>query len=137
MERTELLHEELTAKIRDAFYHVYNSMGPGFAEKVYENALALTLRKQGFEVRQRIHIKVYFEGEVVGTYEADVMVNDVVIIEAKTVSKLISEHEAQLFNYLHATEIEVGLLLNFGPRPEYKRRVVSNANKRHLSGMLN
>jgi GxxExxY protein len=128
----ELLHEEITAKIRDAFYHVYNSLGAGFLEKVYENALALTLTKAGLDVKQQCSVKVYFEGEVVGEYYADLIVNDCVIVEIKAVSALAREHEAQLLNYLNATAVEVGILVNFGPKPEYKRRAVSNSRKKHL-----
>jgi GxxExxY protein len=131
----ELLHGDLTEIIRDEFFHVYNALGAGFLEKVYENALALRLEKAGLAVRQRVPIKVYFEGAVVGIYEADVLVNHSVIIEIKAVSALIDEHEAQLLNYLRATEIEVGLLVNFGPKPEFKRRVLANSSKKHLNGL--
>jgi GxxExxY protein len=127
-----LLHGEVTEIIRDGFFHVYNSLGTGFLEKVYENALALTLQQAGLTVRQRVPIKVYFEGKMVGVYEADILVNQCVIVEAKAVSALIDEHEAQLLNYLRATQIEVGLLVNFGPKPEFERRTFSNPSKVHL-----
>src|SRR5262249_49744315 len=135
MPQPELLHGDITESIRDEFFHVYNALGAGFLEKVYENALALRLQKAGLDVRQGVPIKVYFEGAVVGVYEADVLVNRAVIIEVKAVSALIDEHEAQLLNYLRATPIEVGVLVNFGPKPEYKRRVLANSSKKNLQSL--
>ena len=124
-----LLHEEITEKIIQAFYKVNNTLGHGFIEKVYENALAIELHKMGFNVSQQRKIKVYYEGEEVGDYESDLTVNDLVIVETKAKESLREEHEAQLINYLKATKTEVGLLMNFGKKPEFRRKIFSNDRK--------
>ena len=123
---------ELTEKIIGAFFKVYNSLGYGFAEKVYENALAIELRKLGLKVEQQKNITVYYEGAIVGDYVADAITADVVMLELKAVRQLTDEHEAQLLNYLKATPIEVGLLLNFGSKAEFKRKVFDNDRKGSL-----
>jgi GxxExxY protein len=125
----QLLHAEITAAILKAFYHVYNTLGYGFLEKVYENALKITLRKCGLSVTQQQPIKVHFEGEEIGEYFADLVVEEKVIIELKAAEAICSAHESQLLNYLKATEIEVGMLLNFGPKAEFRRKVFANARK--------
>lgn len=125
----EDLHADLTGEIIGAFYHVYNALGYGFLEAVYQNALMVTLRKRGHAVEVRQPVEVRFEGVVVGKYFADLIVNRLVIIELKSVETLCDAHEAQLLNYLRATDIEVGLLLNFGPKPQVKRKVFPNARK--------
>ena len=125
----EFLHKELTEEIIRAAYVVHNTLGYGFAEKVYENALAIELRKHKLDVEQQASIKVFYNGELVGDYLADLLVNEKVIIELKAVKQLLAEHEAQLLNYLRATEVEVGLLLNFGRRVEIKRLAFSNRYK--------
>ncbi|MFQ6115164.1 MAG: GxxExxY protein [bacterium] len=125
-----MLHEEITEKIIAAFYTVYNTLGYGFLEKVYENALAIEVRKSGLNVVQQSNIKVYYEKKVIGDYYADLLVENSVIIETKAASALSEEHEAQLTNYLRATEIEVGLLLNFGKTPEFKRKIFENKLKK-------
>ena len=112
-----------------AFYHVYNTLGYGFLEKVYENALAATLRKAGFEVVQQAPVKVFFEGVLVGEYFADLVVNSCIILEIKAAESIHSAHEAQLVNYLKATPIEVGLLFNFGQTPEFRRKLFTNDRK--------
>jgi len=127
--RENLLHKDITDKIIKGFYYVYNKLGYGFLEKVYENALAIMLRQYGCRVLQQEPVKVYFEEEVVGDYYADLIVNDCVIVELKAVESIAEAHEAQLINYLRATDIEVGLLLNFGPKPEFRRKVFSKACK--------
>ncbi|MCK4374605.1 MAG: GxxExxY protein, partial [Candidatus Brocadiae bacterium] len=104
-------------------YKVYNALGHGFLEKVYENALALELRKVGLGVEQQYPAAVRYEGELVGDYVADLVVDGKVIVEVKAVRALENVHEAQLIHYLKATGIEVGLLLNFGPKMEIKRRI--------------
>lgn len=126
-------HEELTNKIIRAFYHVYNTLGYGFLEKVYENAMAIELRKMGLKVVQQARILVYYEGEEVGDHSADLLVEDVVFVELKAARVLEESHEAQLLNYLKATVIEVGLLFNFGPKPQFKRKVYDNELKGDLS----
>lgn len=124
---TEDLHADLTGDIIGAFYHVYNTLGYGFLEAVYQNALMVTLRKRGHHVDVRQPVEVRFEGVIVGNYFADLIVNRIVIIELKSVETLCDAHEAQLLNYLRATDIEVGLLLNFGPKPQVKRRIPRNS----------
>lgn len=124
---------ELTRQIIGAFFKVYNALGYGFSEKVYQNALALELQKLGVQVKLQQPLKVYYEGIEVGEYFADIIVNDVVILELKAVQRLLPEHEAQLLNYLKATNIEVGLLLNFGPKAETKRKTYDNERKGSLA----
>ena len=126
-------HEELTNKIIKAFYKAYNTLGYGFLEKVYQNALYLELIGEGFLVDKQYQINVFYNGERVGEYYADLIVNGLVIIELKAHECLIEEHENQLINYLKATTIEVGLLLNFGKRPEIKRKIFDNEYKNILS----
>lgn len=125
-----MLHEDITEKIIGAFYKVYNTLGYGFLEKVYRNAMAVELRKMGFKALVETQIKVYYEGEEVGEYYTDLLVNDLVITETKAKENLREEHEAQLVNYLRATKIEVGLLLNFGKKPEFRRKIFTNDLKR-------
>jgi len=122
----DMLHSELTEKIIKAFYKVYNTLGYGFLEKVYENALVIELKKMGFHISQQYNIKVYYDGVIVGDYFADIIVEDNVIIELKSAESLRKEHKFQLINYLKATEKEVGLLLNFGKTPEFKRAIFTN-----------
>ena len=122
-------HGDLTKQIIGIFYDVYGILGYGFLEKVYENAMAIRLREAGFAVVQQQPIKVYFDGVVVGEYFADLVVNDLIILELKAVKELAEAHEAQLINYLKATPYEVGLLLNFGPKPQVIRKVYDNRRK--------
>ena len=122
-------HKALTKQIIGAFYTVYNTLGYGFLEKVYENALAIELRALGFKVEQQARIAVYYAGEVVGEYYADLLINDTVIVELKATRAIAPEHEAQLLNYLKATPFEVGLILNFGPEPQIKRKTYDNERK--------
>ena len=104
-------------------------MGYGFLEKVYENSLAIALRSAGVEVQPQSKIEFYFQRHVVGEYFADMLIENVVIVEIKADRKIAREHEAQLLNYLRSTPLEVGLLLNFGPKPEFKRKVFDNERK--------
>jgi len=122
-------HAELTKGIIGCFFDVYNELGFGFIESVYENSLSIALRSKGFEVHQQIAIPVWFRGNQVGDFDADVMVNRLILLELKTARGIDPAHLAQLMNYLKATEIEVGLLLNFGPKPEFKRVVFGNDRK--------
>ncbi len=123
-----MIHEELTGKIIKAFYKVYNTLGYGFLEKVYENALIFELRNDGLDVVSQMPINVYYSNQIVGEYYADLCVEGFVIVELKSVDNIIMAHEAQLINYLKATEKEVGLLLNFGKKPEYFRKVFTKKN---------
>lgn len=119
----ELLHSEITEKILGAFYEVYNTLGYGFLEKVYEKALYIELQKTGLKVEVQKKINVYYNGCVIGSYFADLFVQELVIIELKAAECIMPEHECQLINYLKATGVEVGLLLNFGKRAHFKRKV--------------
>jgi len=123
-------HSELTGQVIQIFYGVYNDLGYGFLERVYENGLLLRLRKAGFDVVQQYPIRVYLDGEVIGEYFADLVINDLVIVELKAIDKLNEAHNAQLINSLKATEYEVGLLLNFGPKPQVVRKIYDNRRKR-------
>jgi GxxExxY protein len=117
-----LLYEELSGKVLEACFEVSRELGCGFLESVYEKALLLALQAKGISAQAQIPLKVCFRGQIVGEFFADVMVEDKLIIELKSAKSLIPEHQAQLINYLKATGIEVGLLINFGsPRLEYKR----------------
>jgi GxxExxY protein len=125
----EFKHKELSERIIEAFCRVYNILGYGFLEKVYENALIMELEKMGLAAAAQSSIQVFYDGKIVGDYFADLLVESCIIVEIKAVKSLGPEHEAQLLNYLKATNIEVGLLLNFGPKPEVKRRAFDNARK--------
>lgn len=127
---SNLQHGDVTERIIGAFYEVYNGLGNGFLEAVYESALALELEERGLVVRRQIPLAVHYKGRLVGQYVADLVVNDAVIVELKAVHRIDGAHEAQLINYLRATEIEVGLLLNFGAKPEFRRLVFANSRKR-------
>ena len=125
----DIKYKELTEKIIKIFYKVYNKLGYGFLEKVYENAMIIKFGKEGIPAVAQSPIKVSYEDEVIGEYYADILAEDRVIVEIKAARTLASEHEAQLLNYLKATDIEVGLLLNYGPKPEIKRKVFDNLRK--------
>src|SRR5262245_2522366 len=129
----EYKHTEITEQIIRAFYTVYNTLGYGFLERVYVNALLLELNKLGLTVANEVAIDVLYAGKVVGEYFADLVVNGIVIVEVKAARGLAQEHEAQLLNYLKATHFEVGLLLNFGPKAEIKRKAFDNAHKGRLT----
>jgi GxxExxY protein len=122
-------HSELTRTIINAFYQVYNTLGYGFLEKVYENALAHELSKRGHTVTPKMAIEVYYDGLVVGEYYADLVVDNSVILKLKAVDNISEQHEAQLLNYLKATKIDVGLILNFGPKPQVSRKVYETARQ--------
>ncbi|KEC82307.1 GxxExxY protein [Acinetobacter sp. ETR1] len=125
---TESKHYHITEKIIGAAYSVHNTLGSGFLEKVYQNSLAIELRSFGFIIGVEKPIKVYYNDEIVGNYIADIIVNDKVILEIKAIKELSNIHEVQLVNYLKATGIEVGLLINFGTSVQVKRRVMDKQN---------
>lgn len=116
-------YSEITDLIIKAFYNVYNKLGYGFLERVYENAMSIELKRLGLNFERQKPLKVFYDEFEVGEYFADIVVNDVVIVELKANESLHPENEAQLLNYLKATNLEVGLLLNFGKKPQVKRRV--------------
>ena len=122
-------HKTLTAAIISIFYKVYNALGYGFLEKVYGNALVIELHNAGLEALTQAPIRVHYDKQIVGEYFIDILVESCVVVEIKAAKKLSKDHEAQLLNYLKASEIEVGLLLNFGPKPEIKRKVFDNQRK--------
>jgi GxxExxY protein len=129
VESHETKHKDLTDKIIKIFYRVYGKLGYGFLEKVYENAMMIELKKEGIPASPQFPIRVSYEDEVIGEYFADILVNHQVIVEVKAAKALGAENEAQLLNYLRATDLEVGLLLNFGPKPEIKRKTFDNIRK--------
>jgi GxxExxY protein len=122
-------HRKLTEKIIKIFYRVYNKLGYGFLEKVYENAMMIELSREGIPAVSQSAISVFYDGEIIGEYYADILVDSKIIAEIKAARSLAKENEAQLLNYLKATDIEVGLLLNFGPKPEIKRKAFDNFRK--------
>jgi len=128
----EFLLKEKTEKIIKSFYETYNVLGYGFLEKVYENALLKELKANGFECESQKKISVNYKGDKVGEYFADILVDNEVILELKATESICEEHEYQLINYLKATNIELGLLLNFGKKPEIRRKIFTNDRKIHL-----
>ncbi len=125
-----LKHTELTEKVIGVFYEVYNELGHGFLESVYQKAFEAALKTKGLKAFRKIEVPVWFRKEKVGDFEADMLVEKVVLLELKAVRCLNPAHEAQLLNYLRATDIEIGLLFNFGLKPEFKRLAFDNTRKR-------
>ena len=123
-----LVYEELTATIIGAFYDVYNTLGYGFLEGVYENALMIELEKIGLQAEQQVPIKVFYDKKNIGNFFADILVENSVILELKAVSDITTSHEAQLLNYLKGSDMEVGLLLNFGTSPRVIRKIFQDKN---------
>lgn len=124
-----MIHKNITEKILKAFYKVYNTLGYGFLEKVYEKAMLIELKKLGLNCTNQQPIKVFYEDENVGDYYADILVENCVILELKAAENITKEHEFQLINYLKATNIEIGLLLNFGKKAQFKRKIFTNDRK--------
>lgn len=124
-----LLQANITDKIIGAFYAVYNDLGFGFLESVYANAMAAELGRRVASVKREVPVEVYFEGDPIGTFRLDMLVENVVLVEIKATEHLSDAAERQVLNYLRATKIEVGMLLHFGPQPKYRRFVYSNSNK--------
>ena len=118
-------HQELTGQIIQCVYKVHKTLGFGFLETVYRNALLIELAKNGLKAAKETPIRVSYDGQPVGDYLADILVEDQIILELKSVKDLHPAHEAQLVNYLKATGLEVGLLINFGDRIEIKRKVLT------------
>ena len=128
----EYLHSDITSEVLSAFYDVYNELGYGFLEKVYQNALFNELTQRGIHCQKEYPISVYYKGLCVGDYYADIMIENKIILELKAVKSILPEHLAQLNNYLRATDAEVGLLLNFGLEPQKKRIVFTNDRKNRI-----
>jgi len=130
-----LLQRDITEAILKVYYEVYNELGSGFLEKVYQNAMYFELKEKGYQVEAQKQIKVYFKKQLVGEFFSDLLVEDKVIVELKATELLMNVHVAQIMNYLKATEIEVGLLLNFGEEPEFKRIIYTNDRKINLKNL--
>jgi GxxExxY protein len=124
-----MIHQEITSEVIGCFYKVYSTLGFGFLEKVYENALYHELINQGLFCQKQVPVTVYYQGFAVGDYYADIIVENKIILELKAAETLVEEHELQLINYLKATNIEIGLLLNFGKEPQIKRKIFTNDRK--------
>jgi GxxExxY protein len=121
-----LEHGQLTDRVTGVFYAVYNELGTGFVESVYENAMAMALTQAGLQVTQQAGLEVRFRNQLVGSFRADLVVADSLIVELKAVTALLPAHEVQLVNYLKASGIPVGLLLNFGLRPQVRRKIFTH-----------
>ncbi|HHE38423.1 MAG TPA: GxxExxY protein [Candidatus Cloacimonetes bacterium] len=124
-------YAELSEKIIKAFYTVYNTLGYGFLEKVYEKAMLIELRKMGLNCMSQVQIKVFYADQIIGDYVADIIVENKILVELKAIKHLSKQDEAQLLNYLTATKYEVGLLFNFGKEPEFKRKIFDNKYKKY------
>jgi GxxExxY protein len=123
--------QELSKEIIGIYYHVYNELGYGFLEKVYQNAFAIELLSRGYQIEKHKKINVFYKNEIVGEYIPDIVVDNKLIIELKCVEFLVEAHECQLINYLRATECEVGLILNFGKDPQFIRKIFTNNLKKN------
>lgn len=132
----ELLHAGITRRVLVTFFDVYNELGAGFLESIYQSALARALGAVALHVDREVSIDVFFRHEVIGRFYADLVVENRIIVEIKAMRAIIPEHRAQLLHYLRGTTMEVGLLLNFGPRPQFQRLVYENSRKRGLEPPL-
>jgi len=124
----DLAHGDVSRVVLGAFFHVYNSLGYGLAESVYQRALSIALQMRGVPVVREVPLQVLFEGRTVGEYRADLIVANCILVETKSAEKIVRDHEAQVFNYLKISRLRVGLLLNFGPRASF-RRLLLPANR--------
>ena len=125
-----LKHADVTEKIIGIFYDVYNELGYGFLECVYEESLTIALHQAGLAANRQIPLPVWFRGHEVGEFRADVLVENCVLLELKAARSLDPAHEAQLLHYLKSTEVEIGMLLNFGTRPQFRRLIFDNDRKK-------
>jgi GxxExxY protein len=125
-------HSEITEAIIGVFYDVYNELGFGFLESVYRNSLRIALIERGIAVEQEVPIEVHFRGKSVGDFKADLVVSGAVLLELKTAQAIVAAHESQVINYLRATSLELGLILNFGPKPQVRRLLLDNIRKHNL-----
>ena len=125
-----MLHEKISGAVLRAFYDVHNDLGFGFLEAVYTRALAVAMAESGLKFERHVPIPVWFRGAIVGDYRADFLVDRCVILELKVARALDDAHIAQLTNYLKATDLEVGLLLNFGTKPQFRRVFFTNDRKK-------
>ena len=125
----DLKHKELTDGILKTFYEVYNELGYGFLEKVYQNSMYIELKNKGYKVEAQNKIKVCYKGTEVGEFYADLIVENLIILELKAVDYIVKDFENQILNYLRSTDCEVGLLLNFGKKPKFRRKIFENNRK--------
>jgi GxxExxY protein len=128
-----LIHQGITEKIIGVFFDVYNELGYGFLESVYEQAMAIALQAAGLQVQRQVPVPVWFRGQQIGDFRCDLLVETKVLLELKAARTIEKAHEAQLLNYLKATDIEIGLLLNFGEKPQFRRLLFDNPRKRNRS----
>jgi GxxExxY protein len=126
-------HEDLTERIIGVFYDVYNELGHGFLESIYREAMRVALGQAGLRVATEVPIRVIFRGTIIGTFRADLIVEGYVLVELKKCDVLAKEHDAQTLNYLRSTDLEVALLMNFGPQPRFKRFAMDNERKRSMA----
>jgi GxxExxY protein len=129
-------HTALTDRIIRAFYNVYNTLGSGFLERCYEQAMLMELELLGLQATAQVPLAVFYKSKNIGQFYADIIVENTVILELKAVSELTKEHSAQLLNYIRATEIEVGLLLNFGAEAQVVRKAIDNSLKKSIHTSL-
>jgi GxxExxY protein len=133
-------HSELTDLIIGVFYEVYSELGFGFLESVYRNSLRVALLEKGLTVEQEAAITVFFRGKTVGDFRADLVVNGSILLELKTAENIVAAHESQVLNYLRSTSLELGLILNFGPKPQVRRLLLDNSRKhvkaQHAGGSI-
>ena len=122
-------HSELTDKVIGVFYEVYNELGFGFLESVYRNSLRIALLERGLTVEQEVPVAVLFHRKNVGDFRADLVVNGTILLEPKTAENIVAAHESQVLNYLRSTAIELGIILNFGPKPQVRRLLMDNSRK--------
>lgn len=122
-------YERLTREIIKCFYEVYNELGSGFLESIYQNALYIVLNEHGLSSEKQYPLCVYFRKRMIGEFRVDLIIEEKILIEVKAVSNLRKEHTAQIINYLKATDIEVGLLMNFGDKPIFKRFIFDQKRK--------
>jgi len=126
----EFIHKDISELIIKAFYTVYNELGFGFSEDIYQNAMQIELNYLGLKIEAQKELNVFYQKNIVGTFKADFVVNNLVIVELKAVNFLADADELQILNYLKATNIELGLLMNFGKNAEIKRKIFSNSKKK-------
>jgi GxxExxY protein len=122
-------HSELTDTVIGVFYEVYNELGFDFLESVHRNSLRLALLEKGLSVEQEVAVSVFFRGQSVGDFRADLVVNGTILLELRTAEQIVAAHESQVLNYLRSTELELGLILNFGPKPQLRRLLLDNSRK--------
>ncbi|PYR60894.1 MAG: GxxExxY protein [Acidobacteria bacterium] len=128
----ELLHRALTDRVLAVFYQVHRELGGGFLEKVYHRALVIALREAGLRVAEHVPVVVWFRGQLIGDFIADIVVEDVLLLEIKAVANIEGKHNAQALNYLRGSDLELGFVLNFGPSPQFQRLIYTNDRKLRL-----